>query len=773
LSASRIIASSECLSRQERHNRGLDDLLRQTDARIHAAVALAELAGADDRTSAAAVDRALRAAHALQIASVVLRAPARNDFPTLCGVGDAKLSASIVSLWSAWAPPSLLADLAALAPAAGAAALSDLERARRTAAVLAFVAAHGIPVLRRSDFTGGGGVPHVGIIYVVCVTMTAQCWLDEYERVIERNERISRATGEELEAGNIIMVAEMAPLARALVESDKSGARCALPLTGFYIGKELRAEKSGGRFGRAGEHGSRSGNANIREVYYVRASAGGARGAASILVEPLCNCPSGERVTVVRCSLALLPPRERLVDLAEDTIMCFFTALGLPLFNNTPGTARRWLNPSYRGERPLLEETLELLLGEVGVDALAKRTATEGVTYFVARALRAIELRLHHGQHVNLVANSEAPPLRTQPLLQIPPSAAAPAGRAFSQLQCIEAALGSRLRRVVRMRLWSGGCTCEGGYCSGPICNYQLLVRMYVAARPSLAATRLPDRDYELLHMGLTRGSSSRAASRFGATLRPGLARLEDSAGGARASAASAAAAAASALPLAAVGANLSVDLLALGVVLPHLSSDTMGKLHSALRTAMASTRVWEQFQERSAAGGGANFSGAHMPLARLTTAVQVAGSVTKRRKLLDTEDPLARLETALRATSALPAFEGAAPWGAAVVQCGGGAAASAASALYARAYPPAAPALALAPSLAAAAAAAPADGALAAMMNDGGDAAAHDVPRACGFEVGGGGGGDAAAPDPPRPPPPAAVGSKRVRAAVSSSTNI
>ena len=104
-------------------------------------------------------------------------------------------------------------------------------------------------------------------------------------------------------------------------------------------------------------------------------------------------------------------------------------------------------------------------------------------------------------------------------------------------------------------------------------------------------------------------------------------------------------------------------------------------------------------------------------------------------------------------------------------VQCGGGAAASAASALYARAYPPAAPALALAPSLAAAAAAAPADGALAAMMDDGGDAAAHDVARAC--EVGGGGGGDAAAPDPPRPPPPAAVGSKRSRAAESSSTNI
>ena len=257
------------------------------------------------------------------------------------------------------------------------------------------------------------------------------------------------------------------------------------------------------------------------------------------------------------------------------------------------------------------------------------------MTYFVARALRAIELRLRHGQHVRLVADSETPLTPTQPLLQVPPSGAALAGRAFSQLECIEAALSSRLQHFVRLRLWPGGCTCEGGYCSGPICAYQLHVRMYVAVRPSLASACLPPTATRAADMGSTRGSSSRAA--------PCSRRhqLEDSARGAGSSAASAAAAAAPALPPAAAATNLSVDLLALGAVPPQLSPETVSKLHSALRTTMVSTGVWEQFQERHAGGGGASFSGAHMPRARLTTAAQIAGSFKKRRTLLDTDHPM------------------------------------------------------------------------------------------------------------------------------------
>jgi hypothetical protein len=695
----------------------------------------------------------------MRITSAILSAPARNDFPTLCGVGDSRLSASLVALLSVWIPPSLLAALAALAPEHGAAALNDLERARLTASVVAVVKAHGMPVLRRRDFAGRGSAPHVGVIYLNCVTMPAQCWLDEYERVIERNERTSKVTGEEVEVGYFIMLAEMAPLARALVASDKSGsARCALPLTGFYIGQELRAVNSGSRFGRVGEHGSLSGNVNIREVYCVRASGSSHRGEASIYVEPLCDCPRGERVTVVRCFLALLPPRARSVDLAEDAIMCFFTVLHLPLFNNTPGTARRWLQPSYRGERPLLEETLELHLVKHGVVKLAARTATEDVTYFVARALRAVELRLLHGQRVRIDDGEAREPLL--PELRVSPSAAAPAGRAFSQLQCIDAAFGGSLQRVVELHLWSGGCTCEGGYSSGPICAYQILARMYVASRPRLRVS-LPDRDLELLHLGLATESSSSAAPRSdcGPLAQPRARRAE---GGETPEAAAAAPAPAPA----AAAADLSVDLLALGTVLPHLPPEEVTALHRALRTAMASTGVWERFQERRASGGGANFSGAHMPLARLQSRKEVESAGKMRRVLLDASRPLARLETALRAESALPAaLVDDAAWGAVVVHRGGGAAASAASALWARAYPLAAPALALAPSLEAAAAAAPVEDALAAMVVESSATSAFDAPHASGLAVGGVGSGErAAAGDASGPPVTAAVGAKRSR---------
>ena len=757
-------------TRKERWNLRLDDWQRESDERVSAGASLAELAGADDRASASAADGAARAAHAQQIASAVLLAPSRVDFPTLRSVGDSRLRASIVSFFSAWMPPALLAALAALAPAPDAIALSALERVRLASSVLDVIRAHGMPVLRRGDFSGRGGVPHIGIVYLVCVTMSAQCWLDEYERVFVRSEFISKATGKELDAGFFVLLAEMLPLARALVASDMSGsARCELPLTSFYVGQELRDAMSGSRFGRAGEHGSRSGNDNIRELYCVRSSDGGARGADSIYVEPLCDCSRGERVRVVRCFLALLPPRERVVDLAEDALMCFFTALRLPLFNNTPGTARRWLHPSYRGEPPLLEETLEHLLAQRGAAALAARTATEGVSYFVARSLRAVELRLINGQHVRRVADGDAlMPVLPELVVSAAGSASASTGRVFSQQQCIDAVLGSRHQRVVRVRLWSGGCTCEGGYCSGPICAYLLLARMYVAKRPSLRV-RLPDRDLELLHMGLP-SSSSLGAPGGGPRLSTGAARaqLEGSARGAKATVV-AAAATALARPAAEVAADLSVDLLALGTVLPHLPPEKVSALHNALRTAMAGTGVWELFQERHAGGGGASFAGAHMQVARLKTRTEVESAAKNRRVLLDVDHPLARLETALRATQNLPpVIPDDALWRAEVVRRGGSATASAASSLSARGYPAAASAPALTFSPAAAAAALPTVDAITAMQLGGGGAAARDPPSVSGFVAAAGGASAAAAVSTQA----ASSGQKRARADLHPSSS-
>ena len=99
----------------------------------------------------------------------------------------------------------------------------------------------------------------------------------------------------------------------------------------------------------------------------------------------------------------------------------------MPLYCNSPGSegsTRRWLHQSYTGVLPMLHEKLEEMLVTVGHATVSARTASVGVSFFAARALRAVELRLMHCHRVHRSDDGGAL-LPVSPKLQIasdPPS---------------------------------------------------------------------------------------------------------------------------------------------------------------------------------------------------------------------------------------------------------------------------------------------------------------------------------------------------------------
>jgi hypothetical protein len=366
--------------------------------------------------------------------------------------------------------------------------LSDRVRINQQAR--AAVTAAG-PALRRSDFDRERGrraqrqLPHVGLVYAVQVTMQAQHWHAECERVLVRGDCQSRMFRCEVSMDYRVTLRDVQELAAGLVAAGLG----AQELTGLYVGREMKGASSSDMFTRVWEHAAAGGNDNIAEVVFItRRVVGQGR-----------RCEPLGPVTLERRTLFLLPPDTDQVDLAEAlglVLLVGDTSTGF-FFNNSPtGESKRYTQPGHDGRPSKSDELgadfLRKVAQRLEPNALQTAEIDEVECAFMRRYLHAVEYLIGRGFYVADAASPASPPVALD--LSAKPHRGEPARSSFLQAWTAwkETAETQATHTVY---LFCGICTCRAA-AGGRLCKHTLVARAahLVSDRPLLWT----DRELEL-----------------------------------------------------------------------------------------------------------------------------------------------------------------------------------------------------------------------------------------------------------------------------------
>ena len=321
-------------------------------------------------------------------------------------------------------------------------------------------------LLERKDFSGA--VPHVALIYAILLTMTAQQWLDEYERVIVKGERVSLVFGDGLPLGYRIALVRMAPVAKTAKPDDK--------LTDVYIGQEHRGKKSKGLYGRAKQHTTYYGSHNICQLQYVTSKR-----------EGFIVTPAGE-VFVERRLVSMLPAGDdakKLVNATEALVfvLCVLVNGFVALNDSPPGELRRLLKSNWAGP-PRIVALCSALLDAIGGEERARKARLRDIAGkvgpFLRDALACAHLLMENGHYVDV----DGAPL---------PADFRDGGRTalskFSVLTLVTAlvesvdddgGIGGGPSKVYTTVPWCNACTCPY---VGPLCKHLIVARILVLVR--------------------------------------------------------------------------------------------------------------------------------------------------------------------------------------------------------------------------------------------------------------------------------------------------
>lgn len=180
---------------------------------ITVAKELAEVAGASaplvmERAAAA---RAVRETPQGQLAQAVFALPyVTTDFEVLGKRGASQLAAQLLL----FSPTPLVESVLALKHELGKpGASSSLPEEVVLQRIRGVIRTHALPCLRRTDWKRGNvKVPHVGLVYVILLTMSAADIHRECVRVLVKGEAISQMFHEQLGDGYKIMLSQVSTL---------------------------------------------------------------------------------------------------------------------------------------------------------------------------------------------------------------------------------------------------------------------------------------------------------------------------------------------------------------------------------------------------------------------------------------------------------------------------------------------------------------------------------------------------------------------------------
>ena len=470
---------------------------------------------------------------------------------------------------------------------------------------------HGLSTLTAGDF-GTSSPPKVGVIYVELVTMSAQWWHAEAQRVLVRGETTSKMSHRPHHLAFKVVLARMMPLAAAAVAAGRGD----MPLTGLYIGQEMRKEGSLG--GRWQEHTGSGGCENIMELA-CRTS----KRPIGRIVTPL-----GGPVVVECRFLAVTAPTAERVDFAEDALRCLLhMAPGVVLLNSSPASGdRRYLHEMPAGPA-LVNDALSALLeeNETGRIRMASRLPGDGVPPF----LRDVLVTAGHLLKAGRFCGDDGQVLR--PELDVGGRVGAGGGGLdFSQLQCASTLLAGEKSEPRHVLLLLNACTCAR---LTPVCECMLACR--IVHEESGLPSVWRDLESELHGLGRARAMGRQLSAAAAITT--------------EAEAVSAGARHAQQQQQERQQSDVT-DLLMLTTLVPELPDDKRAIISSQLERMAATVLQWQCEHSSGASGSHANV---HLHAHRSTTAAQVKEQNRRQRLLFyRPPDAISRLHAGLQVSA-------------------------------------------------------------------------------------------------------------------------
>ena len=470
---------------------------------------------------------------------------------------------------------------------------------------------HGLSTLTAGDF-GTSSPPKVGVIYVELVTMSAQWWHAEAQRVLVRGETTSKMSHRPHHLAFKVVLARMMPLAAAAVAAGRGD----MPLTGLYIGQEMRKEGSLG--GRWQEHTGSGGCENIMELA-CRTS----KRPIGRIVTPL-----GGPVVVECRFLAVTAPTAERVDFAEDALRCLLhMAPGVVLLNSSPASGdRRYLHEMPAGPA-LVNDALSALLeeNETGRIRMASRLPGDGVPPF----LRDVLVTAGHLLKAGRFCGDDGQVLR--PELDVGGRVGAGGGGLdFSQLQCASTLLAGEKSEPRHVLLLLNACTCAR---LTPVCECMLACR--IVHEESGLPSVWRDLESELHGLGRARAMGRQLSAAAAITT--------------EAEAVSAGARHAQQQQQERQQSDVT-DLLMLTTLVPELPDDKRAIISSQLEKMAATVLQWQCEHSSGASGSHANV---HLHAHRSTTAAQVKEQNRRQRLLFyRPPDAISRLHAGLQVSA-------------------------------------------------------------------------------------------------------------------------
>ena len=321
-------------------------------------------------------------------------------------------------------------------------------------------------LLERADFSGA--IPHVALIYVILLTMTARQWLDEYERVIVTGERVSLIFGDDLPLGYRIALVRTAHVAKTAKPDDK--------LTDVYIGQEHRGNKSKGLYGRAKQHTTFYGSHNICQLQFVTSKR-----------EGFIVTPAGD-VTVERRLVAMLPAGEdakKLVNAAEALVFLFCELVKgfIALNDSPPGELRRLLKSNWAGP-PRIVALCSNLLNAIGGEERARKVRLRDVVDkagpFLRDALACVHLLMENGHFVDVDGTALPADFRDGGCTELSKFSVLTLVTALVESVDDDGGIGGAPSKVYTTVPWCNACTCPY---VGPLCKHLIVARILVLVR--------------------------------------------------------------------------------------------------------------------------------------------------------------------------------------------------------------------------------------------------------------------------------------------------
>ena len=244
----------------------------------------------------------------------------------------------------------------------------------------------GLPTLMPKDFATGTK-PDVGIVYGVVIEMAAQHWLTECQRVLDDGHASNAEAS--ITAPDWAYVATLTD-ARALAQAACKASQPDALIAAVYIGQELRGKDSAHTFGRIWEHGTRSGNSGIRNLF---ARCG----------DDQCVTAAGPAKVTLRM-LALLPPEKDIVNIVEAICLAVLLGPGAVVLNGSPtGDPLRFFD-GFNGEPSKSDVMFHNLVADryrhASFDSDTSFTMRHVKSEWMRRAFHAVRALLQSGRHL-------------------------------------------------------------------------------------------------------------------------------------------------------------------------------------------------------------------------------------------------------------------------------------------------------------------------------------------------------------------------------------